>query len=292
MQKIIPHLWFENQAEEAVNLYTSAFKNSKIINTGHYGKSGAEISGMLEGSVMTLEFELEGQKFIALNGGPVYKFTPAISFFINCENTDEINDLWKRLSEGGFVLMELDANSFSERFGWIQDKFGVNWQLNLASRKQKITPYLMFIGDQHGKAEEAINLYISLFNNSMITEIGHYGEGDSEKADKRYIFSLDGQEFMAFDSSFQHPFTFSEAISFFVNCETQKEVDKFWEQLSEDGEKIQCGWLKDRYGVSWQIVPTALGELLNDSEKSERVMEAMFQMKKIDIQKLEEAYES
>lgn len=157
MQKITPHLWFGNNAEEAAKFYTSIFKNS-ILDTAHYGESAAEVSGRPKGTVMTVTFEVEGQRFMALNGGLVFKFSPAISFF--------------------------------------------------------------------------------------------------------------------------------------VNCETQEEVDDLWEKLSEGGEKEQCGWLKDKFGVSWQIVPNVLGEMLQDKDakKSERVMETLLQMKKIDIQGLRKAY--
>jgi predicted 3-demethylubiquinone-9 3-methyltransferase (glyoxalase superfamily) len=190
--------------------------------------------------------------------------------------------------------MELDSYPFSEKFGWVADKFGVSWQLNLASRTQKIAPFFMYVGKQHGKAEEAIHFYISLFKHSSILNIERYGadQEEPEGTVMHAVFSLNGQEFMAMDSNREHPFTFSPAISLFVNCKTQEEVDELWEKLSEGGEKEECGWLKDKYGVSWQIVPTVLGELMQDEdpEKSKRVMKTMLQMKKIDIKTLQEAY--
>jgi predicted 3-demethylubiquinone-9 3-methyltransferase (glyoxalase superfamily) len=157
MQKITPFLWFNDNAEEAVKFYTSIFKNSKIGKIARYGEEGEKIAGRPKGSVMTVEFQLEGQQFIALNGGPIFKFT--------------------------------------------------------------------------------------------------------------------------------------EAISFVVNCETQEEVDYYWEKLSKGGKEVQCGWLKDKCGLSWQIVPTVLGELLSDKDaaKSQRVMQAMLKMVKLDIKKLKQA---
>jgi predicted 3-demethylubiquinone-9 3-methyltransferase (glyoxalase superfamily) len=156
-------------------------------------------------------------------------------------------------------------------------------------RVQKITPFLWF----DYQAEEAANLYISLFENSEIVNVARYGEAGPGPAGTvmTVTFQLDGQEFTALNGGPQ--FKFTEAISFFVNCETQQEVDKLWEKLSEGGEEGPCGWLKDRYGLSWQIVPTFLGEMLQDedSEKSQRVMKAMLQMKKIDIAGLKQAYE-
>ncbi len=153
----------------------------------------------------------------------------------------------------------------------------------------KITPFLWF----NDQAEEAMNFYTSIFKNSKISSVSRYGEGGPGQPGSvmTATFELDGQEFMALNGG--PLFTFTEAISFFVNCETQAEVDELWAKLTEGGEEVQCGWLKDRYGLSWQIVPSVLGELLNDpdAEKAGRVMNAMLQMKKIDIAGLRSAYE-
>ena len=154
---------------------------------------------------------------------------------------------------------------------------------------QKITPFLWF----DDNAEEAVNFYISIFRNSRIVSMSRYGEAGPGPAGAvmTATFQLEGQEFMALNGGPE--FKFTEAISFFVNCETQEEVDRLWEKLSAGGEKGQCGWLKDKYGVSWQIVPTALGQMLQDPDprKSQRVMQAMLQMTKIDIATLRRAYE-
>ncbi|MBI1920185.1 MAG: VOC family protein [Geobacter sp.] len=158
---------------------------------------------------------------------------------------------------------------------------------------QKITPFLWF----DKQAEEAVNFYVSIFKNSRIGNIARYGEASSEAAGRpkgtvmTIEFQIEGQEFVALNGG--PVFTFSPAISFVVNCETQEEVDRLWERLSEGGEIVECGWLKDRYGMSWQIVPTILGEMLQDKDakKSERVMKAMLQMKKLDVEGLKRAYE-
>ena len=295
-QKINPFLWFDTQAEEAVNFYTSIFKNSKTNTVTRYSEPGAKVSGMQNGSVMTIAFKIEGQEFVAINGGPVFRITPAISFFVNCDTAEEVDLLWDSLSEGGTVLMELDKYPFSEKYGWIQDKFGVSWQLILQGRTQKIAPCLMFTGEQHKKAEEAINFYISVFRNSRIIQLERYNAGQGpEGAVVHSRFLLAGQEFIAMYGHTELPHAFTPAISFVVNCDTQEETDHFWGKLSEDGDERaqQCGWLQDKYGVSWQIVPVALGQMLNDPdpEKSGRVMQAMLQMKKIDIKTLKKAYE-
>ena len=245
---------------------------------------------------MTAAFQIEGQDFVAINGGPVFKITPVISFFVSCETSQEIDVLWQRLSEDGTVMMELDRYPFSEKYGWVQDKFGVSWQLILPGRKQKIAPCFMFAGDQHRKAEEAIRFYISVFRNSGIIQLERYKAGEGpEGAVVHAKFTLDSLEFIAMDSHMEQPMNFSPAISMVVNCETQEEVDYYWEKLSDGGyeEAQQCGWLQDKYGVSWQIVPSALSELLSDPDpaKSGRVMRAMLQMKKIDINALQKAYD-
>ena len=287
MQKITPFLWFDHQAEEAMNFYTSLFDHSKVESISRYA------DGPMQGKVLTGVFRLDGQQFMALDGGPEYKFTPSTSFFVNCETEEEVDELWGKLSPGGSVLMPLQAYPFSEKFGWIADKYGVSWQLNLAGRKQKITPFLMFVAEQHGNAEEAMKLYTSLFENSSIKQIERYaaGEPGEEGMVKHAVFTLDSQEFMAMESNLEHQFTFSEAISFYVNCDTQEEVNMLWDVLTDGGEEMPCGWLKDRYGVTWQIIPSALPELLNDPdpEKAQRVMQAMLQMKKIDVEGLRNA---
>jgi predicted 3-demethylubiquinone-9 3-methyltransferase (glyoxalase superfamily) len=293
MQKITPFLWFDKEAEQAMNFYTSAFRNSKVGSISRYGEAGPGP----EGSVLTASFELEGLQFTALNGGPEFNFTPAVSFFVNCDTEAEIDQLWGKLSEGGEVLMPYQQYPFSEKFGWLKDKYGVSWQLSLGSRAQKIVPFLLFVREQHGNAEQAMNLYTSVFEDSRIENIQRFGEGQGEQEGTvmQGVFQLAGLEFRAMDSKQDHQFTFTEATSFYVNCETQEEVDFFWEKLGEGGDENaqQCGWLKDRFGVSWQIVPSVLPVLLNDPdpEKAKRVTEAMLQMKKIDIPALEQAYE-
>jgi len=154
---------------------------------------------------------------------------------------------------------------------------------------QKITPFLWF----DNKAEEAANFYVSIFKNSKVMNVVRYGDaGPGPKGSVMIAtFQLDGQDFTALNGGPQ--FTFSPAVSFVVDCKTQQEVDELWERLSEGGEKMQCGWLKDKYGLSWQIVPSILPELMqtNDEKKSQNVMKAMLQMTKLDIQRLQQAYD-
>ena len=287
MQKIVPFLWFNNQAEEAAQFYTSLFKNAKVTSTARYGKTHPERSG----SVMTVNFKLEQQDFIALNGGPEFTFTPAISFFVTLETVAEAEALWTKLVEGGTVLMPFQAYDWSEKYGWLNDKYGVSWQIGVGdSGAQTISPSLLFVGEQCGKAEEAIGLYSSLFEDSSLTQMMK----NPESANVDYAqFTLAGQTFIAMDSDETHNFSFNEAVSLFVNCQTQAEVDELWNNLTAEGEESQCGWLKDPYGVSWQIVPTELGKLMSDSdpERAALVTQALMQMKKIELGVLERAYE-
>jgi predicted 3-demethylubiquinone-9 3-methyltransferase (glyoxalase superfamily) len=277
MQTIVPFLWFESNAEEAANFYVTAFSSageekSKVIRMSRAGSTEHETKS----SVMSISFQLDGLEFIALNGGPAFRFSPAISFFVHCPTVAAIDLLWEKLSQGGTALMELGKYPFSERYGWLQDQFGVSWQLNLAAGEWKIFPFLLFVGTQHGKAGEAMKFYSSLFGNSGIRTTVRFGkgEGTDEGMIKQALFSLEGQEFMAMDGGTAHDFSFTPAISLFVNCETQSRVDQLWAKLSDAGELQRCGWLSDRYGVSWQIIPTALGRMLADPDraKSGRVM--------------------
>lgn len=251
---------------------------------------------MKEGTAMTVSFTLGGLSFTALNGGPNFTPNPSISFHIKCASPEEVDTIWNKLLPGGKILMELGSYPFSKRYGWIQDAYGFSWQVIFVENQpltQKITPVLMYTGKNAGHAEEAVNFYVSLFENSKINMISHYGKGmepDTENSVMYASFLLDGTEFGAMDSARPHEFTFNEAISLSVSCKNQEEVDHFWSQLTQNGGKeSMCGWAVDKYGVSWQINPTRLGELLSDPDtaKAGRVMNAMLQMKKIDISTLE-----
>jgi predicted 3-demethylubiquinone-9 3-methyltransferase (glyoxalase superfamily) len=293
LRKITPFIWLDNQAEDAVRFYTSIFNDSVINVIAPYGEAAAKASGREKDSVMTISFRLAGQDFVVINGGPAFAINPSISFFVSCETVEEIDSLWGKLSSGGTVLMELDEYPFSTRFGWLKDKFGITWQLMLVSSEQKITTFLTFTGPQYGKAEEAIRFYVSLFRNSEIKYIDRFSEGEAGKPGsvRNAKFMLDGIEFMAIDAAGDHQFTFNPAISFVVRCRTQEEIDFFWDRLTEGGDESaqQCGWLQDRYGISWQIIPADWDEMMSNSDrnKSERFMEAILKMKKIDMKVLQ-----
>lgn len=292
MQKITPHLWFDKEAKEAAAFYTSVFDNSRIKNT-------ATLHNTPSGSVDVLTIELDGHEFALISAGPLFKFNPSISFMVACSTKEEVDGLWGKLSKNGTPLMDLGSYPFSERYGWIQDRYGLSWQLMFASGrdiKQKITPTLMFTQTQNGKTEEAIKFWTSVFRDSSVGPSLRYEKGEvpgQEGLVKHAQFTLEGQQFAAMDGGRAHAFAFNEAISLIVHCETQKEIDYYWDRLSADPKSEQCGWLKDRYGLSWQVVPTAMEEMLSkgDSKKIARVTEAFLKMKKFDLAKLKAAWE-
>lgn len=292
MQKIVPHLWFDKEAAEAAEFYMSLFKDSKLIDK-------TILQDTPSGSAELITVQLAGQEFMLISAGPYFKFTPAISLTIACSTIEEVESLWEKLIDGGSALMPLGSYDFSERYGWVADKYGLSWQVMYVGEgeiKQKITPFLMFVGEQYGRAEEAINLYTSLFKNSKIGRI--IREADENSQNKSNIihnadFTLENQVFIAMDSGYEHGFTFNEAISFVVYCDTQEEIDYFWERLSAVPEAEQCGWIKDKFGVSWQINPTIMKDIMRnkDAEKLAQVTEAFLKMKKFDIDELIKAYE-
>jgi predicted 3-demethylubiquinone-9 3-methyltransferase (glyoxalase superfamily) len=292
MQKIVPHLWFDKEAVEAANLYTSIFPNSRVKNT-------SVLRNTPSGDVDVVTFEILGLEFQAISAGPFFKFNPSVSLHVICNTKEQVDEIWKKLSPGGQALMELGSYPFSERYGWLSDRYGLSWQIFYPGGdpvKQKITPVIMFVGDVCGKAEEAVKFWTSVFREAKVNGLQHFGKGeapDEEGALKYGSFTLFGQEFGAMDSAHAHPFGFNEAISFIVNCNNQEEIDYYWEKLSAVPEAEQCGWLKDKYGFSWQVVPVGMEEMLrgDDQERIDRVTQAFLVMKKIDFPALQRVYE-
>jgi predicted 3-demethylubiquinone-9 3-methyltransferase (glyoxalase superfamily) len=284
MQKITPFLWFDGTLDEAFSTYASLFKDGEIterVTLENHGPDGD--STITLGAVRLAGFEIRGGDF-----GSGFSITPAISFMVECESADDVDTLWNALIEGGFALMELGEYPFSRHYGWLQDRFGVNWQFSQADSPQKITPSLLYVGDQFGRAEEAMKLYTQVFDDSSIGDIFR-----GEKGQVSYgPFTIAGQEFIAMEDDSDHQFTFTEGLSLYVDCADQAEVDRYWNALTANGgEESQCGWLKDPFGVSWQIIPRRLTDLTvdPDKEKAARVTQAMLQMQKIEVDKLEEA---
>lgn len=289
MQRIVPHLWYDKEAKEAALFYISLFEQSKLMytkvikNPPPFGDS--EIVG----------FELAGLQFTAISAGPYFKLNPTISLMVACSSIQEVDKLWEALSEGGTELMALGEYPFNKRYGWVQDRYGISWQLMLVEggpETQKITPCLLFSDGVCGKAEEALNYYTDVFNNSGIGMISKYVEGEaaSSKAKVNYAaFKLDGFAFSAMDNGYDVDYMFNEAFSFIVNCKDQKEIDYFWEKLSAVPEAESCGWCKDQFGVSWQVLPSNWEEIIfgGTEEQVQRVNKAILEMKKFDLEVLE-----
>jgi predicted 3-demethylubiquinone-9 3-methyltransferase (glyoxalase superfamily) len=273
--QIYPCLWFDGQAKAAADFYCSIIKNSKITTD----------------SSMVVMFELNGKKIMGLNGGPMFKINPSISLFVTCETVDATNEIWNKLVEGGSALIPIDKQPWSERYGWLQDKFGVTWQISVVNSKEEkedIRPAMLFTDHRFGQAEEAVRFYNSIFENSAIDMMMHYPEGDPSAGKVMYSeFKLNNYDMIAMDGPGEHNYTFNEGVSIVVNCDTQKEIDHYWNKLTEGGgEESMCGWLKDKFGVSWQIVPSMIGKLMADPQKGQRVMQAVLKMKKLDIDTL------
>lgn len=300
MASITPHLWFDKEAAEAATLYTGLFENSRTKSrvTIHNppGANGDPDFPGSDAEIVTIE--LAGQELMLLSAGPLFQFNPSVSFNVACATPAEVDRLWAALIEGGSALMELGEYPFSPRYGWLADRYGLSWQLMYRGDepiRQKITPTLLFVGEVCGRAEEAMGFWTSLFPDGAIGPIARYtGDGpDAAGTVMHATFTLAGQEFAAMDSAHEHKFAFNEAISFIVNCATQEEIDHYWYKLSVVPESEQCGWLKDKFGFSWQVVPAGMEAMLDDPdpERVARVTQAVLAMKKLDIAAIEAAYE-
>jgi predicted 3-demethylubiquinone-9 3-methyltransferase (glyoxalase superfamily) len=293
-QTIVPHLWYDKEAKEAAEFYVAVFGGNSKIN-------GIDtMDDTPSGSVDIVSFEIWGYEFAAISSGPYFELNPSISFMVNFdpsqdkEARERIDQVWEKLSPGGKPLMPLERYDFSERYGWIEDKYGVSWQLIYTNpegeERPLIIPSLLFTGDVCGKAEEAIDFYLSIFPDSERGALVRYPAGMAPEREGSVMFSdvkLAGSWFVAMDSAQTHDFAFNEAVSFIVNCKDQEEIDSYWDRLSAVPEAEQCGWIKDKFGVSWQIVPENMGELM--AKNPEQSTPIMLQMKKIIIADLEKA---
>ncbi len=272
---IHPCLWFDGKAKEAAELYCSIFDNSKIH----------------ADTPMVMKFEIAGLTLMGLNGGPMFKINPSISLFVTCETAAELDGIYDKLIAGGKAMMAVDKYPWSERYAWVADKFGMTWQLmlgTLENKAEKIVPSFLFTGSKYGMAEKAIRYYTELFPSSSIVSLEQYDNGEAQP--KGYLkfgrFNLNGKSFVAMDGPGEHAFEFNEGVSLVAECDTQEEIDLYWNSLSKGGNESMCGWLKDQFGVSWQIVPKILGQLMMDQEKAPRVMQKFTKMRKLQIDEL------
>lgn len=290
MQKITPNFWCDHNVREMADFYVSVFPGSEITGGTKYPASQeeglADFQLDLAGKDLTIDLKLAGHNFTFINAGSEFKPTPANSTFVNfnakedSEAREHLKQVWDKLSEGGTALMELGEYPFSEYYGWIQDKYGYSWQLMLLKPQGEFTcmiPSLLFSGDVQNKAQEALEYYVSVFDGARAGYVMHYEQdmgpvkagssvsyGDMELAP--------GEWFAVMDNGTDQGHAFTEAVSYSVVCKDQAEIDHFWEKLSAVPESEQCGWCKDKYGVSWQIVPENMEELMSKPDAFKTMM--------------------
>ncbi|MES2276593.1 MAG: VOC family protein [Bacteroidota bacterium] len=293
MSPIKPHLWFDSQAKEAAEFYTTLLPESAVtyVNQLHNTPSG---------DCDIVKFTLAGQSFMAISAGPLFQFNPSISFMVHFDTAEQIDEVWNKLGDGGKVMMALDKYPFSERYGWLADKYGVSWQLMIrnpeGAPKSVIVPSLMFTEAMAGKADEAISFYCSVFKASKrgTTAPRPQDMGPDKAGTLMYAdFYINNTWLAAMDSAQPHGFVFNEAVSLLISCENQEEIDYYFTALSADPKSEQCGWLKDKYGVSWQVTSTLMEEVFRNGtrEQIDRVTQAFMPMKKIDLAVLQRAYD-
>jgi predicted 3-demethylubiquinone-9 3-methyltransferase (glyoxalase superfamily) len=296
-ERIVPCLWFDDQAEAAAGFYSRTFPGGRVGAVARYPERGDNPSGKPPGSVLEVDFEIAGQRFTALNGGPIFKINPSVSFFVQCDSPDDARRLFGALSEGGQVLMPLDKYPWSALYGWTADRYGVTWQIITGrppGSTATIVPCLMFVGPQHGRAGAAIEAYTHIFPASRVDRVEKYGAGEGpEGTIKHGRFVLDGQPMVAMDSHAAHDFTFNEGLSLQVMCKDQAEIDRYWDALAEGGQTSMCGWLKDRFGLSWQVVPSSIASWMSskDTAARDRAFNAVMRMTKLDIAKIQAAFD-
>lgn len=292
-QKIIPHIWFQQNAAEAAEFYASVFPDAKVDFI-------QKIDDTPKSEVEMVGFQIMGYSMMAIGAGPHFTINPSISMMVNFDPSqlkgarEKIDEVWDKLADGGEALMPIDTYPFSERYGWIRDKYGFSWQLIFTNPEGEdrplMVPSMLFVGDKCGQAKEASDFYLSVFKDTKRGAIATYADdmppnkaGDTMFTD----FMLECQWFAAMDSSLEHNFSFNEAVSLMISCEDQRQIDYYWEKLSAVPEVEQCGWVKDKYGISWQIIPANMGELMG--RNPEKTTPAMLKMKKIIIADLEKA---
>ncbi|MFV8313217.1 VOC family protein [Aerococcus viridans] len=289
MRQIAIQLCFNNQAEEAVKYYTEVFSQSEITREIHYP--------MAKGEAVAYDFTIENQAFAAFNGDSDFKMNPSFSLMISLDTAEEVDTLYAKLAKGGKDLMPLDAYPFSDRYAWVEDQFGLSWQIMLAPdvpKNYKIRVSLLFAGQYCGQAEQALKDYAAIFQMAAPGHINYYQEGEAQDARAKVNYAelnVGDQQLVFMDHGFGSDEEFSEAISFQIIAGAQSEVDYYWEKLSADEKAERMGWLKDSHGISWQVVPQAYLQIMEtaNEEQKKRVLDALFKMKKMDVARLENA---
>ena len=275
--QIYPCLRFDGMAKDAAVFYCHVFENSTIT---------AETPGRVS-------FLLNEQKFIAINGDAGEKPTMATSFFTTRKNAAQVQAIWQQLIEGGTAVVPLAQYEWSELYGWVLDKYGISWQVALArpddNRPQSFIASFMFCEQYQGRAAEAVDYYVGAFKNAAVAGVYKYPAGDVAGQVANAQFVLNGTPFIAMDSRVPQTFTFTKGISNVIECNTQEEIDHYWNALTKNGKEAASGWCQDPFGVWWQVIPAVLEKLLQNPEKAARVSDALQKMKKPDLIALENA---
>ncbi len=272
VNNIFPCIWFNNDAKEFIERYQSFFDETSILNSN--------------GFITTVKWS--GSKIMLMNGGPSIQCTPAISLFVYFDQNElRINDLYNTLIDGGKILMPLDKYDWSPKYAWVEDKFGINWQLDIENMRspQKIVPSLLFVNDKKLMTKEAVSFYTNAFDDHRILLEAPYfpGSGMPEGSILFTQFKLQNFVMNAMSSTMVHDYDFSMGISFVLECDTQEQIDYYWDYLGKEGKYSRCGWLTDKYGISWQVIPTILGLLMSDESLQSEVSEAFMKMTKFII---------
>lgn len=283
MQKIVPNLWFDHTAEEAAQFYTSVFPNSRIVDVQRYPEDGLpDFQKEFAGQPVTVEFDLGGYRMVGINAGPEFRPNPSVSFFVNFDPSvddharEHLDELWAALTAEGSVLAPLQEYPYSQRYGWVEDKWGVSWQLMLTNPDGEprpfIIPSLMFGSTVQGRAKEAVDYYLALFDGRPGTIAAYPAESAPMSGQIMFAdFQLLGQWLAVMDAADQD-FTFTPGVSLLVYCHGQDELDRWWAELSAVPEAEQCGWCQDKFGLSWQLVPDNLDELMAGPDAYAKLM--------------------
>lgn len=294
-QKIVPNIWSQAVAEEQAEFYASVFRDCSFEVTGRYPTEGLlDFQKEMAGKPVTVDVTLAGTALTLINAGAEFTPNPTVNLMLNFdpvlyEDASEYQDsVFAALSEEGFVMMPLEKYPFSEKYAWVQDKYGVSWQLILTNPEGDprpfVMPSLMFCGPAQNRCRDAVDTYIGLVPDSDWGNVAEYPEQSGPAPAGAIMFSefrLAGQWFTAMDSGIEQPFAFSEGMSLMLLAKDQEEIDRYWETLSTVPEAEKCGWCKDAFGLSWQVVPENMGELMSRPDAYAHMM----QMGKLEIEK-------
>ncbi|GAA4441958.1 VOC family protein [Ravibacter arvi] len=276
-KQLYPCLWFDGNGREAAEFYSSVFDHGAII----------------EQAPMVSVFTVENTRLMILDGGPGFSPNQAVSYYVYCGSAEKLDRLYTALVTGGTVLMAPGKYEWSDRYCWLSDKYGVSWQLDAddAGSDQKIFPTLLFANEKRGRVKEAQQYYRQVFpEGKVLLEAPYPADAGFPEGTLLFTqFALLDCKFNAMSSSIPHDFDFTEGNSFVVECASQAEIDYYWNELTQGGQESMCGWLKDRFGVSWQIVPRNIGTLMNHPQKGPAVVSALMKMRKIDVEVLKNA---